>query len=200
MQISTISLLDRGFTQATAQLRHFAQQDEFIAQLHIAFGNNFDENIAQRIALQFQAGDFSLLPKIQVLTGGELGTANGAYAEDLDQILVSSDFLDQIEDDVNAVAELLLEEIGHKLDCLLNGSVDSPGDEGAIFLLLATGYPLSAATLAALRGTDDHAFIKMDGQLVGVEQQNFDPMETIPDGDETDDAPFGDFINWFFLQ
>jgi hypothetical protein len=197
MQTKTNFLLDRGFAQAIAQLRHFAEQDDFLAQLHIAFGDRFDPQIAERIASQLQAGDLSLLPKIQVLTEGELGTANGAYSEASDTILVSADFLDREEDDINAVAELLLEEIGHKLDYILNGCVDSHGDEGAIFLLLATGYPLSEDTLAGLRAADDHAIIQVAGQLVGVEQQDFDELETL--ADDGLDASMGEFIDWFFL-
>jgi hypothetical protein len=198
VQTQPNTLLDRGFAQAIAQLRHFAEQDEFLAQLQIAFGDSFDPQIAEKIAIQLQSGDLSLLPKIQVLTDGELGTANGAYAEALDTILVSADFLDRIEDDINAVAELLLEEIGHKLDYLLNGSVDSPGDEGAIFLLLATGYPLSEHTLAGLRAADDHAVIQVAGQLVGVEQQESGDLETLAD-DDGSDASLGEFTDWFFL-
>jgi hypothetical protein len=198
VQTQPNTLLDRGFAQAIAQLRHFAEQDEFLAQLHVAFGDMFDPQIAEGIASQLQTGDLSLLPKIQVLTEGELGTANGAYAEALDTILVSADFLERAEDDVNVVAELLLEEIGHKLDCLLNGYVDSPGDEGAIFLLLATGYPLSEHTLAGLRAADDHAVIQVAGQLVGVEQQDFEELETLAD-DDGSDASLGEFTDWFFL-
>jgi hypothetical protein len=203
MQTQPNFLLDRGFAQAIAQLRHFAEQDDFLAQLHIAFGDNFDPQIAEGIASQLQAGDLSLVPKIRVLTEGELGTANGAYAEALDTILISADFLDRAEDDINAVAELLLEEIGHKLDCILNGCVDSPGDEGAIFLLLATGYPLSEHTLAELRAADDHAVIQVAGQLVGVEQQDFNELETLAeeqdDEDDQADASLGEFTDWFFL-
>jgi hypothetical protein len=199
MQTQPNSLLDRGLAQALAQLRHFAKQDEFLAQLHIAFGDNFDPQIAESIASQLQTGDLSLIPKIQILTEGELGMANGAYAKDLDTILVSADFLDRAEDDINAVAELLLEEIGHKLDCLLNGCVDSPGDEGAIFLLLATGYPLSEHTLAGLRAADDHAVIQVAGQLVGVEQQEFNELETLAEEQDDRDASLGEFTDWFFL-
>ena len=74
---------------------------------------------------------------------------------------------------MNPVTELLLEEIGHKIDRLLNGSIDSPGDEGAIFRLLATGQNLSADTLAELKIEDDHATIKVDGQFIVVENQAF---------------------------
>ncbi len=197
MNDTTDTLLKQGFVQATAQLRHFARQDNWISQLQIAFGSNFDTEVALNIASQFQAGDFTLLPKIQVLTGGELGNANGAYASELDRILVSKDFLVQMDGDVNAVAELLLEEIGHKLDCLLNGTVDSPGDEGAIFLILVTGHPLSAATLAALRATEDRAVVNVGGRQVAIEKQDFWPI----DGDnEESRTAFGDLLDWYFSE
>ncbi len=173
-------LIRRARSQAIDTLGRFARQANFLEQLQVAFGDNFDTNIGLGIANQFQSGDFSLLPEIQVLSNGELGTANGAYAASLDKIFVSSDFLAQyeglalsgVEAAVNAVAELLLEEIGHKLDRFFNGNVDTPGDEGAIFLLLATGKTLSAGTLAGLRAGNDHTVITVAGQSVDVEQQN----------------------------
>jgi hypothetical protein len=194
MNDATDTLLRQGSIQATVQLRNFARQDNWLTQLQIAFGNDFDTDVALEIASQFQAGDFTLIPKIQVLTEGELGNANGAYVSELDRILVSSDFLAQMDGDVNAVAELLIEEIGHKLDCVLNGCVDSPGDEGAIFLILVTGHPLSAQTLAALRSSDDRAVINLDGRQVAIEKQEFWPMG----GDnEESRAAFSDFLDWY---
>jgi Ca2+-binding RTX toxin-like protein/protocatechuate 3,4-dioxygenase beta subunit len=166
-------LLQQGLTQATAILQQFAGQTNFLAQLRTAFGDNFDSQIGLGVGSQFQAGDFSLVPEIRVLNRGELGIANGAYAGDLDEIFVSADFLAGQQGDVNAIAELLLEEIGHKLDRLLNGNVDSPGDEGAIFRLLATGQGLSAETLARLRTQDDRAVMMVDGQSVTIETQDF---------------------------
>jgi hypothetical protein len=195
MNDTTDTLLRQGFIQATAQLRNFAGQANWLENLQIAFGKNFDTEVALNLASQFQAGDFSLLPKIQVLTGGELGSANGAYASELDRILVSQEFLVQIKGDVNAVAELLLEEIGHKLDCVLNGCVDSPGDEGAIFLLLVTGYPLYAETLAALRSIDDRAVVEIDGRQVAIEKQDFWPLGG--DNEESRQA-FSNFLDWYF--
>jgi Ca2+-binding RTX toxin-like protein len=169
----TNSLLSQAYSQATVKLQGFAQQPDFLAQLQVAFGDDFDTNIALGIAKQLQSGDFSLIPDIQVLTNGELGNANGAFAADLDQIFVSSDFLARYQGDVNIVSELLLEEIGHKIDRVLNGNLDSPGDEGAIFRLLATGQDLSAENLAGLRTQDDHAVIVVDGRSVEVEKQDF---------------------------
>jgi hypothetical protein len=197
MNDTTDTLLRQGFIQATAQLSNFARQDNWLENLQIAFGNNFDTEVALDIARQFQVGNFTLLPKIQVLTGGELGTANGAYTNELDRILVSVDFLVQMQGDVNAVAELLLEEIGHKLDCILNGCVDSPGDEGAIFLILVTGHPLSARTLAALSSIDDRAVVNIDGRQVAIEKQDFWPIG----GDNQDSRQaFSDFLDWYFID
>jgi Ca2+-binding RTX toxin-like protein len=167
------SLFTQSITQVQNQLQGFVQQPDCLAQLRVAFGDAFDDRLALGIAKQLQGGDFSLIPDIQVLTNGELGTANGAFAADLDQIFISSDFLERHQGDVNIVSELLLEEIGHKIDRVLNGRVDSPGDEGAIFRLLATGQDLSTQNLARLRTQDDHAVITIDGRSVAVEEQNF---------------------------
>jgi hypothetical protein len=90
---------------------------------------------------QWLTGDFSVIPNIEVLTDGELGSANGAYAAELDKIFISSDFLATAS--VEAVAVVLLEEVGHRIDGLLNGSMDSAGDEGEIFSLLVNGSQLS---------------------------------------------------------
>ena len=173
MNSLSTTLLSQGLAQATATLQQFAGQANFLTQLRTAVGDGFDGQIGLGVGAQFLAGDFSLVPEIRVLTNGELGTANGAYAGDVDAIFVSSDFLAQHAGDVDAVAEMLLEEIGHKLDRLLNGNVDSPGDEGAIFRLLATGYPLSEEALAGLKTQDDHAMITVDGQAIAIEQQQF---------------------------
>jgi Ca2+-binding RTX toxin-like protein len=173
MKMTTNSLLSQAQSQAQIELQKFAQQPDFLAQLQVAFGDDFDQNIALGIANQFRSGDFSLIPDVRVLTNGELGDANGAYAGDLDEIFVSSDFLAQRQGDVPAITNLLLEEFGHKLDRLLNGNVDSPGDEGAIFAALAQGQTLSTDALAQLRAEDDHRTIAVDGKLVSIEMENW---------------------------
>jgi hypothetical protein len=162
----TNPLLARSLDQVTATLQYFAYQPNFLEQLRVAFGDDFDSSVALGIRQLFQAGNFSLIPDLQVLANGELGAANGAYAGELDEIFVSSDFLAQRQGDVAAVTNLLLEEFGHKLDRLLNGHVDSPGDEGAIFAALAQGQTLSTDTLAQLRAEDDHRTIVVDGMVM----------------------------------
>jgi Ca2+-binding RTX toxin-like protein len=169
----TNPLLAQSLAQVTATLQYFAYQPNFLEQLRVTFGDDFDSSVALGIRQLFQSGDFSLIPDLQILSNGELGSANGAYAGDLDEIFVSSDFLAQRQGDVAAIANLLLEEFGHKLDRLLNGNVDSPGDEGAIFAALAQGQTLSTDELAQLRAEDDHRTISVDGRAVAIEMEDW---------------------------
>jgi Ca2+-binding RTX toxin-like protein len=186
----TNPLLAQSLAQVTVTLQYFAYQPNFLEQLRVAFGDDFDSSVALGIRQLFQSGDFSLIPDLQVLSNGELGAANGAYAGDLDEIFVSSDFLAG-QGDVAAITNLLLEEFGHKLDRLLNGNVDSPGDEGAIFAALSQGQNLSTDALAQLRAEDDHRTISVDGKAVAIEMENFF-------GTPGDDYRFsGDFNNYF---
>ncbi|WP_373543571.1 Calx-beta domain-containing protein [Chamaesiphon sp.] len=151
-------------------LARFAATDDFETKIESIFGTKIGSTAIRQ---QWLSGDFSLIPEIRILANGELGTANGAYAADLDEILVSADFLGRHQEDPVAVAELLLEEFGHKIDRVLNGNVDSPGDEGAIFRSLVTRESLSPQMLAGLRTQDDRSVIVIDGKAVEIEKQDF---------------------------
>jgi hypothetical protein len=160
------------FSIVKQYLANFAAKDDFENVIASVFGSAASGAVGA-VRQQWLGGDFSLIPEVRIVSNGELGTANGAYAASLDEILVSADFLVRHEGNVAAVAELLLEEIGHKLDRLLNGAVDSPGDEGAIFRLLATRQKLSVEILGKLRATEDRTVINVIGQSVEIEAQNF---------------------------
>ena len=83
---------------------------------------------------------------------------------------------------------MLLEEIGHSLDALLNPGEDAAGDEGAIFSAVVRGVKLSEAQLQALRSENDAATIEMDGQVLAVEQATIvvNTLNDEVDGDITD--------------
>jgi RHS repeat-associated protein len=162
-------------------LAQFAATDDFEKTIESIYGTKIDRVKLVTIRQQWLNGDFSIVSEIEIVVNGELGTANGAYAASLDspsgtlreRILVSADFLTQHAADPQAIAGLLLEEIGHKLDRVLNGSVDSPGDEGAIFRLLVTGQTVSDEILAGLRAKDDRSVIMLGAQAVEIEKQDF---------------------------
>ena len=70
---------------------------------------------------------------------------------------------------VDAVVDVLLEEVGHFVDSQIN-TADTAGDEGDIFARLVQGDSLSQQELAVLRAEDDSATVTLDGQVVEIEQ------------------------------
>ncbi|MBD2147167.1 sodium:calcium exchanger, partial [Sphaerospermopsis sp. FACHB-1194] len=165
-----ITLLNDALTLTYNQLSVFSSLNIFWQVLETAFGTQYNRSFAEILRLQWQAGDFSQLPQIEILDSSILGTANGAYASSTNKIYLSNTFVaNAISADISRV---LLEEIGHFVDAQINTS-DSAGDEGAIFAELVLGNSLDAATLEVLKGEDDTAIIEVNGESVLVEQQNF---------------------------
>ncbi|MBD2571403.1 calcium-binding protein, partial [Anabaena lutea] len=156
------------------QLSAFSGLDNFWQVFDTAFGTQYNRSFAETLRLQWQAGDFSQLPNIEILDSSILGNANGAYASSTNKIYLSNTFLETATS--AAISAVLLEEIGHFVDAQIN-TLDSAGDEGAIFAELVQGYSLDTATLEALQGEDDHATITVNGQVIQVEQQNFTGTE-----------------------
>jgi sulfur carrier protein ThiS len=180
------------------QLALFAAQGNFDAIMTTAFGSRLDRAKLQLLRQQWLSGNFSVIPDIQILSQGELGTANGAYAASLDKIFVSSDFLAHAAE--SQVKTLILEEVGHRLDQLLNGGVDSAGDEGEIFSRLVNGESLSASTLAALRAEDDRGVITVGGVAVAIEKQIYPGSNFVDDsliGGTGDDVLYGGTVSIF---
>ncbi|MFM6024008.1 MAG: hypothetical protein ACKPER_13960, partial [Dolichospermum sp.] len=132
----------------------------------------YDHTVATNLRSQWLVGDFSSFPQIEVLDSSILGNASGAYGTSTNKIYLAANFLDTATDtDIIAV---LLEEYGHFIDAHIN-QTDSTGDEGDIFSNLVRGNSLSAGTLQALKGENDHATIKLDGHSIEVEQ-NVSPL------------------------
>jgi hypothetical protein len=137
---SSLNLLEQALLRVREGLRSFAGDPEFSQKLALAFGDSFDAQRAQDLAQAWRDGDFSVIPPIEVLSAEQLNGANGAFAVSTNRIYLSQAYLSNIsviENDSEAISlqslvNLLLEEIGHKIDTLLN-ALDSQGDEGAIF-------------------------------------------------------------------
>jgi Ca2+-binding RTX toxin-like protein len=172
------------------QLSQFASQGNFLSVMTTAFGNRLNQQKLQALRQQWLSGNYSIIPEIQVLSHGELGSANGAYAAELDKIFVSSDFLATASS--SQVTSLLLEEVGHRIDQILNNGVDSAGDEGEIFSLLVTGNTLSPEMLAGLKAQNDHGFVSIRGRVIAVENSIYDtPFDDILSGGPGNDSIFG---------
>jgi Ca2+-binding RTX toxin-like protein len=172
------------------QLTNFAAQDNFESVIATAFGNDFDRNQLVRLRQQWLDGDFSVIPEIEVLTNGELGNAYAAYATEPDKIFVAADFLATAG--TSLITAVLLEEIGHRIDRLLNGTNDSPGDEGEIFSLLVNNANLSLDDLAALKVQDDRGVITVQGREIAVETATINGTNA---SETLNGTPFADTID-----
>lgn len=100
----------------------------------------------------------------------EINNASGAYSASNNTIYLSEEFLIENADNPDAIANLIIEEIGHYLDATANLS-DAPGDEGAIFAAAVTGESLTDTELSALKSEDDTATVTIDGESIAIEQQ-----------------------------
>ncbi len=161
------NLLQATLNKTYDQLKNFAGLNDFWNLFEIAFGTQYDHTVATNLRSQWLVGDFSSFPQIEILDSSILGNASGAYGTSTNKIYLAANFLDTAtETDIIAV---LLEEYGHFIDAHIN-QTDSAGDEGDIFSNLVRGNSLSAGTLQALKGENDHATITLDGQSIEIEQ------------------------------
>ena len=134
-----------------AQLTSFANLENFWSLFNTAFGSNYDFATAAMFKSQWQSGDFSQFPVIEMVGSDVLGRANGAYAISTNKIYLSDQFVSAVSRP--SLVAVILEEYGHFVDAQIN-TVDSAGDEGNIFARLVQGETLSAGTLAELKAED----------------------------------------------
>jgi hypothetical protein len=118
---SSIDLLTgQAMSEVYGDLSKFAADPDFAAKLNVPFGENWDAAAAKTLAEAWFQGDFSDIPPVKVVSSAEIGGANGAFAAATDTIYLSKEFLTRNAANPAAVADVLLEEIGHSVDARLN--------------------------------------------------------------------------------
>ena len=176
---SSVDLLTgQAMSEVYGDLSKFAAGPDFVAKMNLAFGENWDVAGAKALAEGWFNRDFSAIPSVKVVSSAEIGGANGAFAAATDTIYLSKEFLTHNGANPEAVADVLLEEIGHSVDSRLNVT-DSPGDEGAIFAAVVQGKELSEGELQGLKSEDDTATVAIDGHEYLVEKQLNDGNDTL---------------------
>ncbi|MCP9833044.1 MULTISPECIES: FG-GAP-like repeat-containing protein [unclassified Cyanobium] len=104
---------------------------------------------------------------LELLADEELPGLNGAYTANApgggERIYLNSTWLQAAS--AAQIEAVLLEELGHAIDTRLNGSADSPGDEGARFSALLRGLQPSSASLIE---NDQHT-LTLGGQVMAIE-------------------------------
>lgn len=166
---SSVDLLTgQAMSEVYGDLSKFAADPDFAAKLNVPFGENWDAAAAKTLAEAWFKGDFSDIPPVKVVSSAEIGGANGAFAAATDTIYLSREFLAGNAANPAAVADVLLEEIGHSVDARLNVT-DSPGDEGAIFSRVVQGKELTQGELQALKSEDDIGTVVLGGEDTTIE-------------------------------
>lgn len=150
-------------------LEDFANSSDFYRQSTEIFGQNFNQEKLFSLQQEWQNSDFHQLPRIELLSSGELKGANGAFAEANNTIYLSEEYLQQNWERPEKIVEVILEEVGHFVDAQIN-SQDASGDEGAIFSALLRGMKLSPQEMASLKVEDDSNTITLADQNIQVEQ------------------------------
>lgn len=214
LQDSSVDLLTgQAMSEVYEDLSKFAAEPDFVTKMNVAFGENWDAAGAKALAEGWFNRDFSTIPPVKVVSSAEIGGANGAFAAATDTIYLSKEFLAQNGANPAAVADVLLEEIGHSVDARLNVT-DSPGDEGAIFAGVVQGKELSEGEIQGLKGKNDTATVVLGSEDTTIEMsqqawvlgsytdwrnRNFDFRKpdqiTYPSGNRGDNKD-GIYINW----
>jgi Ca2+-binding RTX toxin-like protein len=164
-----LTLVNEAIVGAQGLLTAFAF-NRAIADFNIAFGSKYDRDIAISLITQWQTEDFNSFPLLEVRSSAEINGANGAYSVSTNKIYIAEEFLLANADNFNALVNLILEEYGHFVDAQIN-STDAEGDEGAIFSNLVQGNKLNQQELQALKQENDSAVIRLDGNLIQIEQR-----------------------------
>jgi hypothetical protein len=149
----------------TEQLELFLTNSDLVNPLSLAFGPGIDQQLAIQLTQDLMSGENR--PNLEIRKVADLNGAKGAFSGSTRTVYLAEEFVS--DHSIKTVAEVLLEELGHFLDWQLN-TVDSDGDEGAIFSALVRGETLTAQELQLLKTEDDWAIVNLDGKEIAIEQ------------------------------
>lgn len=125
---------------------------------------------AENLQAAVLAGEYQV--HLEILSNTELQGAMAAFSasgtEGTAVIYLNADWLG-MQPDTDTLARVLVEEIGHSFDAVLNGPSDTLGDEGDGFAIAVLGgneFDLQRLSV------DDHATLAIDGLQVEVEESS----------------------------
>jgi hypothetical protein len=168
--MSYSAMIDSHVFQASLQqsLTRFATTESFEQTMTRVFGFQVNRQQLSKLKQQWSSGAI-VLPPIEVLASADINGAQGAFAVATGKIYLAQEFLERSS--IAEITAVLLEEYGHFLDAQFN-TIDSAGDEGALFSELVQGNILSATEIASLQAENDHALVSINGQQLWIEQAN----------------------------
>ncbi|MEQ9001768.1 MAG: Calx-beta domain-containing protein [Coleofasciculus sp. B1-GNL1-01] len=163
------AILSPALQTAITQLEKFTEHPDFLSQMNLAFREVWCLENAKRLIREIVSGETSL--GVEIIPLDQL-KAKGAFAEDT--IYLAREFITQNLTNPDPITTVLLEEVGHYIDSRLN-SVDSLGDEGAIFAAIVQNKALTKSELLSLKAENDSALLQLNNQEIQVEQSSLEP-------------------------
>ena len=160
------NVVNIALTGAKSELQKFFASPTALEKLDRVFDIT-DPSEAHILIENSAAGIFEQIPHLQIVNDAALNGAEGAFSQATNTIYLSDSL---VRGDSLKVQEVLLEELGHKFDTLLNPGGDTSGDEGELFKQVVLGLPVSDPELLRIQTEDDAGTIIVDNQLIPVEQ------------------------------
>ncbi|XZO00768.1 MAG: FG-GAP-like repeat-containing protein [Microcoleus sp.] len=172
------NVLNIALTAAKSELQKFLASPTALEKLDQVFDIT-DRNAADILIENSAVGIFEQIPHLQIVNDAAMNGAQGAFSEATNTIYLSDSL---VRGDSLKVQEVLLEELGHKFDTLLNPGGDTPGDEGELFKDIVLGLPLSQPELLRIQTENDFGTIVIDNQIIPVEQAQKNSTDATGDG------------------
>jgi predicted outer membrane repeat protein len=169
MNLNVNQILGQSLALTKEYLTDFVNQPEFNQELVLSFGEGFDRTQSLSLLQSLIDSNFSQLPQLEIIASEAINYAHGAYSFHKNTIYLAQEFLINNVDNINAVAHVLIAEIGHYLDWQVNLE-DAPGDEGDLFAAIVTGKELDANQLSLLKTENDRATVEIAGEKLSIEQ------------------------------
>jgi len=166
-ELGTGTDLERSLELVESRLEAWASSSNtgaYSALLREVFGVQDADTTS---ALQASIRRKGLGIKLEILDAATLSGIDGAYTSDAPQggerIYLNAAWLQTAR--ASEIEAVLLEEIGHAIDHRLNGTFDTPGDEGEVFSARLRGLIPASSTFSE----DDHRLISLNGRPVAIE-------------------------------
>ncbi|GET40723.1 hypothetical protein MiSe_55340 [Microseira wollei NIES-4236] len=165
------AIVELALQSAYGYLKGLANDADFSNKMNLAFGNNWNGEVASKLVQDFGGGNLTALPGIEILPSAAINGANGAFASLTNTVYLSQEFIAQNAGNPQAITRVILEEIGHYIDSKVNVS-DAAGEQGEIFAATVQGKTLSAGELLALKAEDDTATITLNEKAIQIEMDS----------------------------
>jgi hypothetical protein len=104
------------------------------------------------------ADNWSVIPRVEILSGAGMGGAIGAWAESTQTIYLNSDWLATATGD--QISAVLTEEFGHYLESEVNQR-DTQGDEGELLSSILFGKDSKSTNIQSLRSENDAVLLTL---------------------------------------